>query len=506
MRISKSTLALCVVAGVSAVDVAAEEKPNIIWIMAEDMGQDLACYGMKGVKTPVLDKMASEGILFTNACCSNPISSPSRSAMMTGVHQNIINAHNHRSNRDIPLSRDVQPITYHLRDAGYTCLLGNDDVMNKGTKTDCNFKHTAVGEWNGVDKFGLFDKRANFTKSHQPFFNQIQLVVTHRGDWWRSVSEKSAHRVDTCDIELPPYMEDHPQIRKEWASYLDQVEYMDNEVGLILQQLEDTGVIDNTIVVFIADNGRCNIKGKGYLYEPGIKIPMIVWGKGIKPAVVDDIVSTLDISATILDLAGASMPSYLSGKPIIKDGEPKVEQGSFYAARDTWDEIVDCMRSIKNKEYSYIRNYVTDEGWDRHQHYLDFNRPALHVMRMLKEEGRLSQEASIFLASTKPKEELYDLKSDPHEMNNLADDPNYAAIKEQMSTEMDRWQAKYKDMGLLDLNSRKVDFTEKDDLRIWLQQNNPEAWENIKRGEMVESYKKWKSQSSIPKIKNTKTK
>ena len=109
-----------------------KQKPNILWIMAEDMGQDLECYGMKAVRTPNLNKMASEGVLYRSACCTAPISSPSRSAMMTGVHQTIINAHNHRGNRNLPLDEKFKPITYYLRKAGYTCILGNSNVMNKG--------------------------------------------------------------------------------------------------------------------------------------------------------------------------------------------------------------------------------------------------------------------------------------------------------------------------------------------------------------------------------------
>lgn len=126
-----------------------QQKPNILWIMAEDMGQDLECYGMKAVRTPNLNRMVEEGVIYRAACCTAPISSPSRSAMMTGVHQTVINAHNHRSNRDVPLGDGVKPITYYLREAGYTCILGNSNVMNKGRKTDCNFKHTPLGEWNG---------------------------------------------------------------------------------------------------------------------------------------------------------------------------------------------------------------------------------------------------------------------------------------------------------------------------------------------------------------------
>lgn len=468
-----------------------EKRPNIIWLMAEDMGQDLECYGMKAVKTPVLNKLAEEGILYTNACCSNPISSPSRSAMMTGMHQTVINAHNHRSNRDLPLPEDVKPITYYLREAGYTCVLGNHNLgkissLGKGRKIDCNFKHTPIGKWDGVTNFGLFDKYDVFTEADQPFFAQIQLNVTHRGDWWKTVTVQSGHPVDPRSVELPPYMPDHPKIREEWASYLDQIEYMDHEVGLILNELKEKDMIDNTIIFFIADNGRCDIRGKGYLYESGTKIPMIVWGKEIKPKVVNEIVSTLDISASILDLAGAREPDNIMGKLLLKKRK-KTEY--FYAARDNWDEAVDCIRSVSTKQYTYIRNYMPERPWDQHQIYLDFFRPAIHVMRTLKGEGKLDVNTSLFMADHKPVEELYAIVKDPYELNNLVADPRYTPVLEEMRKMMVDWQAKHKDCGLEDMHVRNP-IVERN-LRDWVIKNDPQEWEKLLTGEICDKHEFW---------------
>lgn len=240
-------------------------KPNIIWLMAEDMSTDLECYGMPNVKTPHLNKMAAEGIRFNNAFVTNPICSPSRSSMMVGTHQVKTNTHHHRSNRNQPLDAQFKPFTKLLRDAGYTTILGHEKVYTYGQKIDVNFKHEAIGPWDGKENFGLFDKTNTFTKADEPFFAQIQLKVTHRGEWWSEIREQSKHPVNPETLTLPPYMADHPAIRLDWAKYLDQVEYMDDEVGMIFKELEDKGMADNTIVIFIGDNGRCNIRGKGYL-------------------------------------------------------------------------------------------------------------------------------------------------------------------------------------------------------------------------------------------------
>lgn len=471
-------------------------KPNIIWLMAEDMGQDLECYGMQAVKTPVLNKMASEGIKYNNACCTNPISSPSRSAMMTGAHQTTINAHNHRSNRDLPLQNGVKPITYYLRKAGYTCVLGNNNVKGKGRKTDCNFKHTPIGEYDGVSSFGLFDKYDEFTKEDQPFFAQIQLNVTHRGDWWKEVRAKSKHPVDINKVVMPPYMPDHPKIREQWATYLDQVEYMDNEVGLILEELKQKGMIDNTIIFFIADNGRCEVRGKGYLYEPGTKIPMIAWGKGITPEVVNDIVSTLDISATILDLAGAEKPDYLMGKLLFDKKEKPQEY--FYAARDNWDEIKECMRSVSTIRYSYIRNYMPHLPWDQHQVYLDFHRPAIHVMRTLKAGNKLDKNTSLFMNDHKPMEELYDIQNDPHQLINLACDSQYISVLQDMRNKMNEWQTKNRDLGLEDMNSRNPG-KERETIRDWLKKTYPQEWKKLQEGDICDKYSQWSKEKNKSK-------
>jgi N-sulfoglucosamine sulfohydrolase len=456
------------------------QKPNIIWIMAEDIGPDIECYGMPAVKTPNLNKLAAEGIKFTNAYCTNSICSPSRSAMMTGVHQNKINAQHHRSNRNIPLDKEVQPFTFHLRNAGYTCILGHHGVMGKGRKTDVNFKSTPIGDWDGKTKFGLFDKYDRFTAADQPFFAQIQLVVTHRGDWWDKVRLQSAKPVNPRDVVLPPFMADHPTIRLDWAKYLDQIEYADNEVGMIINDLKEMGIYENTIIIFIGDNGRCNIRGKGYLYDPGLHIPLIVhWPKGIKGGQIrDELVSTTDITATILDWAGAQMPDYLTGKSFIKED---FKRDLVYSSRDLWDEIMEKSRSIITNNYKYIRNDMPQVPWDAHQAYLEFYRPAVHVMRKLNAEGQLNKAEASFFASSKPKEELYDIEKDPYELNNLAETPDYAEILKAMREKclkMDELMTA-KDTTFKPITPNSVKVLE------FVKSHYPEAYEEMRNGKEI---------------------
>lgn len=478
------------------------DQPNIIWIMSEDIAPDLECYGMAGVKTPNLNKMAAEGAIYTRAYVANPICSPSRSAMMTGVHQTRINAQHHRSNRDVPLAAPFKPITSFLRDAGYTCVLGSDIVMNYGRKIDCNFQTENTGPYDGVEHFGIFDKLDNFTAADQPFFNQIQCVVTHRGDWWNSVRKESKHPVSMEDIELPPFMADTPEIRYDWAAYLDTIEYMDDEVGKIMQKVKDEGIENNTVVIFIGDNGRCNLRGKGYLQEPGIHIPLIVWAPGlIEPGtVVDELVCSTDISASVLKLAKAEIPDYITSKPFIGVENPEYRE-YVRSARDIWDEIDECSRSITTKRFTYIKNHMPEVPWATDQAYLELNRPALHVMRRLKADGKLSAAEMTFMADVKPEEELYDLEKDPFQMHNLAGNPEYAGVLKQMRAHEADWQANNKDFGLDDLGNRHPDQQMASVLlREAMLKVAPEMWERLETGELMDT-KSWKGKYMSKKKK-----
>ena len=407
--------------------VFTQDRPNIIWLMAEDMSLDLECYGMKGVKTPNLNRMAEEGVRFDNCFVTNPICSPSRSAMLTGTHQVKINAHHHRSNRDVPLDENYKPFTYWLREAGYTTILGHHAVMGKGRKIDANFKHEPLGPWDGKTQFGIFDKYDEFEKKDEPFFAQIQLVASHRGDWWDKVREESKHPVDPKEVELPAFMADDPIIRLDWAKYLDQIEYLDNEVGMIFRELEEKDLADNTVVIFIGDNGRCNIRGKGYLHDPGLHIPFIVYyPKGIKGGQVrKDVVSATDITATVLDFAQVKVPDYMTGKPVF---HKKFARDYVYAARDLWDEVEEKSRALTSGKWKYIRNDRPEIPFDAQQAYLEFYRPAVHVMRSLKEEGKLNEQEKLFFQAYKQPEELYNLAEDPQELNNLAGNLGYSKI------------------------------------------------------------------------------
>lgn len=457
-------------------------KPNILFILAEDISTDLECYGMPAVKTPILNNLAETGIQFMNAYGNNSICSPSRSNMMTGVHQNIINAQHHRSNRKIPLAKPYKPITSLLRDAGYTCILGNKLVRGRGHKIDVNFKHKSIGKWDGEIEFGLFDKVDEITKEDQPFFSQVTLYVTHRGGWWNDVRDKSTHKVNTDDIELPPYFADTPVIREDWAKYLDQMEHMDYEMGLLLKDLEKKGMRENTIIIFIGDNGRCNIRGKGYLYEPGLHLPLIVnWPAKLSGGKKDKrLVASVDVAATILEAAGVALPEYMTARSIInKDPNPREY---IYSARDLWDEILEQSRAITTHKYRYIKNNITDQSYDAHQAYLEFYRPAVHIMRGLNDQGTLNELQYKFFAPSKENEELYDLEKDPFETNNLINNPDYSKVAIRLKGYYKEWNEINHDYGLDPINWKNAPPPNAGAIIKWLEKEKPEVIKQMKQG------------------------
>jgi len=251
----------------------------------------------------------------------------------------------------------------------------------------------------------------------------------------------------------------------------------------------------NTVVVFIGDNGRCNVRGKGYLHASGVHVPMIVWAPGrVAPGtVVDGLVNTSDISATVLALAGVDLPDYMRARPLLhRDGTPGIDSAAFRpyvrSSRDVWDEIDDCSRSITTERFKYIRNAHPERPWDQGHAYQELNRPALHVMRRLKRMGLLPEAQQVFVSERKPREELYDLVLDPYERTNLADDPVFTVVLEAMRGIEDHHRAAHRDFGLDDLGHRTPAAGLAGELaRDAIRAGSPDLWARLAGGELMKS-------------------
>ena len=418
-------------------------RPNILWILSEDICPDLSCYGTEGVETPNLDTLAGQGVRFTNAFTTSPVCSTSRSAMITGMHQSSIGAHHHRSHRKdgYTLPEPVRLITEYFRQAGYftaNVKTAAPGVRGSG-KTDFNFTYS--NPFDGSDW--------NQRKPGQPFFAQLSISMTHRGGHWKGLDKKLDNPVDPAKVKLPPYYPDQPVARQDWATYLNSIQMMDQYVGKILLRLDNEGLADNTAVIFIGDHGRCHVRGKQWLYDAGIRIPLIVrWPGKLKPGrVSDDLVSAIDISATVLNIAGIKPPKHLQGQVFLGRGEKKREY--IFAARGRCDETIECIRCVHDKRYSYIRNYMSYRPWMAPNRYKDTSYPMRELLRSLHSEGKLTPAQEKFMAPSKPPEELYDLTNDPYELHNLVNSPEHRNVLKRIRAAHIKWMRQTGDLGLI---------------------------------------------------------
>ena len=407
-------------------------KPNLLWIYGEDLYPDLGCYGTPVVETPVLDRFATEGTLFTNAFVTCPVCSPSRSAIITGRYQTSFGAHNHRSKRETPLPGDIRLITDYFRDAGYFTSNSSGPPNDRPGKTDFNFLHE--DPFDGV----LWSER----DGDQPFYAQFNIIDTHR-----DFSPDPENPIDPDTVELPPYYPDHPLVRKDWAMWLESIQVFDRKVGEVLKRLEDDGLSETTIVFIISDHGRAHIRDKQFLYDGGTRVPCIArWPGNIEAGLVSDsMVSGIDFAPTSLSLAGLDVPDVMEGNVFL--GPDANEREHIASARDRCDGTVDRIRCVRTKTHKYIRNYHPDRPYMQFNGYKKQQYPLWTLAPVLQAEGKLTPAQEKFLAPCRPYEELYDLAADPYELENLASSTDHGPELDDLRSKLDDWIETFGDMG-----------------------------------------------------------
>ena len=425
---------------------SATPRPNILWLIAEDFGPHLGCYGAKEVSTPNLDRLARDGVRYTRFFTTAPVCSPSRSAFMTGMYQTTIGAHNHRSHRDdgYMLPPGVRLLTDCMRDAGYFTANVREmpaPIRFKGTgKTDWNFTYT-----NSIDGKAFDSDQWTDLKSHQPFYAQINFQETHR-------KFHAPKHADPARVELPPYYPDHPVVRADWAEYLDSATELDRKAGVVLKQLEQDGLADNTIIVFFGDNGQAHVRGKQFCYESGLLVPLIIrWPKNFpapknfKPGTVNSqLLEAIDLAPTMLAIAGTNATMQGTAFLSQRAGAPKQY---VFGARDRCDETVFRFRTVRDAKFRYIRNFTPERPLLQPNDYKEKQYPVWNLLKQLHAEGKLTPVQAKLCEPNMPSEELYDLDADPHEINNLAASPAHAADLKRLRDVLERWIADTNDQG-----------------------------------------------------------
>ena len=414
----------------------ASPPPNIVWIVIEDASPHIGCYGETLIKTPNIDSMARAGIRCKNAFVTSPVCSSSRSAMVSGMYQTTLGVHNHRSQTSsgkgggnaayydsYKVPKSVKLIPELFRDAGYY-------VTNK-SKTDYNFIPT------GKLYHGSDWKKA---PADQPIFAQFQLSG--------GKNRKAKSQANPDRVVLPPYYPDHPVLRQDWAKYLDSWVKTDEEVGQILADLEKAGRLDSTAVFLWTDHGVSHLRGKQFLYEEGLRVPIIIRSpkKQHKGTERDDLLEHIDVATCSLKLAGIKIPNYVQGRDFLAaDYKPRK---FVFATRDRCDETVDILRCVRDSRYKYIRNFMSHVPHAQPSQYKD-GKKIVQLMRSLHKEGKLNEQQSRPFATRRPPEELYELQSDPYELVNLAQAPKSQERLVAMRKVLSRRMTETRDMGLI---------------------------------------------------------
>lgn len=423
----------------------AQEKPNILWISTEDHNPAIGAYGDELARTPTLDKMASEGILYQNAFVSSPICSPARSAIITGMHATSLGTQNLRS--DITIPDFIKTLPELLKEEGY--------YTTNNSKTDYNFDPS--GRWHESSNSAHWRNR---TSDEQPFFSVFNLGVTHesrvnRDRFGEELFDPLEERHDPAKVELPPFYPDTPEIRRLLARQYDLISLADLQTKELLDQLEEDRLDENTIVFFWSDHGFGLPRYKRWLYSTGLEAALIVRVPpkyrhlvGLPPGTeTTRLVSLVDLAPTVLSLTGVETPEYMEGIPFLGEFEEK-PRSHFVAHRDRADDAYDMSRAVRSKQYMYIRNYMPHLPYIQQSVIFSDIKWSFAELYQARAEGLLPQSGEAMF-QPRPKEELYDVQADPYELNNLADDPEYRFVLEDMRSRLHQWILETKDTGFL---------------------------------------------------------
>ena len=421
------------------------KRPNILWVSFEDTNPFYGCYGDKVARTPNVDRVAAEGCIYPNAFATAGVCAPARSAVITGMYPTSIGTHHMRTTHkqeeapELPTGYSACPPPYvkcfseYFRAAGYYCT--------NNSKTDYQFAPPSTA-WDECSDQAHWRNRPD---QDQPFFAVFNPTISHESGMWED--KEYYDHFDLDAIELPPYFPDTKKVRESMARMYTNIEKADVIFGELLDQLEEDGLADNTIIVHWSDHGPMP-RGKRWPYDSGIHIPMVVkWPGHIEPGTTtDQLVSTIDLGPTMMSCCGLDIPQYMQGQAFLGPQAEK-EREFIFAARDRYDSSYDMIRAARTKRFKYMRHYMPNQPYllwipYRNRHPIMEETWRLHVA------GALNEAQSVMFQD-RPSEELYDCEADPHELRNLAKDPAYAEQLQSLRDATDQWMLETKDLGSL---------------------------------------------------------
>ena len=447
---------------------------NVLWLVAEDLSPYLPPFGDSTVVTPNLNRLANDGVRYTNVFSVSGVCAPSRSAIVTGMYPTSIGAHHMRTLSQQPAARekglidyevvpppDVRMVSQILREEGYYC------TNNK--KEDYQFRKSVLA-WDESSIFAHWRNRPegknffsvfNFGVTHEsniwdPWYRQFDLIPfppeRNIGNWWEKFAaiEKPLYTPDDIYIKIPPYLPDSDVVRKDMHRMYSNIVELDEKIGLIINQLEEDGLLEETIIVFYSDHGGPLPRQKRLLYDSGIKVPLIIrYPNKIRAGEIDDrLISFVDFAPTLLSLIGVEPQDYHQGSPFEGKYKSNKERKYIFAAADRFDEHYDQIRAVRDKRYKYLKNYYVDKPYYLPLEYRE-NMNTMKELLHLEEEGKLDSVQLQWFRKSKPKEELFDTFSDPHEIHNLADNPDFHEKLIELRRQCNMWIQATGDKGFI---------------------------------------------------------
>ncbi len=437
-----------VAAGIQMATAAEElKKPNVVWYMTEDTSpQYMGLYNDgRGGKSPRLEALAEESIVYSNAFSNAPVSSAARTTLITGCYAPRFGGSLHRRLEYMSMPEGLNMFPSYLRAAGY--FTGNS------TKTDYNVNLDETAWSNIKAKIDGWRERED---PDQPFFFVRTNGVTHESKllFDREVYETVKTRTNPEDVYVHPLLPDTELMKYTYATFYDRIQDSDDEFGEILDMLEEDGLMDDTFVFYFGDNGGSLPESKGYTMDVGFRVPLVVyvpekWRKelGVEVGEFNDgMVSFMDFGATVLNLAGIELPEQMNGVPFLGE-KSKNGSKSVMCYGDRYDDIYAFNRVLYRGDFRYARNYTPYHTRGMHAYYR-YKSLALQEAREMFYAGELNENQAKFFEPMGA-EELYDLKNDPNELNNLANNPKYASTLKKMRTELASKVDGYADLGFL---------------------------------------------------------
>lgn len=447
---------LCGLSLLLSITVQAADRPNIVWITAEDMSPTLGCYGDNYATTPHIDRFASQSVRYTHAFATAPVCSPARSCLITGCYATSLGTFQMRS--AFPIPESIRGFPEFLRSRGF--------YTSNNVKTDYNFANSQSIIADAWDESSDSAHWRNRNEQNKPFFAVFNLMTSHQSRSMQWSQQRFRDEIqsqlargqihDSAMAPLPPYYPDTMTVRRTVARFYDCVTAMDAQVGGILEQLEQDGLADDTIVFFYSDHGSGLPRHKRVLLDSGMHVPLLIRFPEkfahLAPArpgeSVDRIVSFVDFAPTVLSLVNSDIPKYMQGKPFLGE-KSAVERTYAFGHRDRIDESVDTARSVRDKRYLYIRNHMPHFGYSERSWWPDQGEINQDLYRIANQRHELSTAQHHFLSNGRATEELYDCETDPHNTTNLADSADHQAIINRLRTVNFEHLVETRDLGFI---------------------------------------------------------